>query len=334
MGFGGGGKFANVGATDLPNAKLQVDICKGHGVNFIDTADVYSNGVSEEIVGEALRGQRDDWVIGTKVRFPTGVGPNDEGLSRHHITRAAEASLKRLGTDWIDLYQVHQWDGQTPLDETLEALDTLVRHGKVRYIGASNYSCWHLMKALGISQHQHLSRFVSQQIHYSLHIRDAETELLPAASDQGLGVLVWSPLAGGLLSGKYSRGKDGQIDGPAGSRQMTEWSEPPIDYPDRLFATIEVLKSTANERQASVAQVALAWVLSRKTVSSVIIGARNRSQLEDNLNSANVTLTESELAELEKVSRPPLPYPYWHQRDTVSSRLSEADKVLLSSYTN
>src|SRR6266545_7924780 len=203
MTFGGKGGFAAVGSTDVTEARRQVDQCLEAGVNVIDTADVYSGGLSEEIVGEVLEGRRDDVLVATKVRMPMGPGPNDAGLSRHHILSGCEASLRRLGTDHIDLYQVHEWDGLTPLEETLSALDDLVHAGKVRYVGCSNYSGWHLMKALATSDRLGVTRFVSEQIHYSPQAREAEYELIPIAVDQGLGMLVWSPLAGGLLSGKY-----------------------------------------------------------------------------------------------------------------------------------
>jgi aryl-alcohol dehydrogenase-like predicted oxidoreductase len=332
MGFGGSGNFASVGDTDVQGARRQLDLCRDHGVNLVDTADVYSDGRSEEIVGEALGESRDDWLVATKVRFPMGPGPNDAGLSRHHIIRGAEASLRRLRTDWIDLYQLHEWDGQTPVEETLAALQTLLDQGKVRYVGVSNYSGWQLMKALGTADRLSLPRFVSQQIYYSLQARDAENELLPAAVDQGLGVLVWSPLAGGLLSGKYSRGKDGEVKGPKGSRQLSDWDEPPIDFPDRLFKTIDALKRVGRAHGVSAAQVALAWLLARPAVTSLVIGARNEKQLEDNLAAAELELTPTEIARLEAVSRPPLLYPYWHQRNSASERLSPADRVLLDPY--
>src|SRR5471030_220195 len=207
MTFGGKGWAAAVGAVDVEGARRQITMALDAGVNLIDTADVYSDGLSEEIVAKALPVARDEVLLATKVRMAMGDGPNDAGLSRHHIIRGCEASLQRLGTDYIDLYQVHEWDGQTPLDETLSALDDLVSSGKVRYIGASNYAGWQLMKALGISDRRGLSRFASQQIYYSLQAREAEYELVPVSVDQGLGILVWSPLAGGLLSGKYRRGQ-------------------------------------------------------------------------------------------------------------------------------
>src|SRR5919198_2561914 len=205
MTFGGRQAFASVGSTGVEEAGRQVDRCLEAGVNLFDTANVYSGGLSEEILGQILKGRRDEVLVATKARMPMGDGPNDAGLSRHHLVAECEASLRRLGTDHIDLYQVHEWDGQTPLEETLHALDTLVRDGKVRYVGASNYAGWQLMKALATSELRGYQRFVSQQIYYSLQARDAEYELVPVALDQGLGILVWSPLAGGLLSGKYRR---------------------------------------------------------------------------------------------------------------------------------
>ena len=231
MTFGGTGPFADVGSTDVEEAERQVDICLDAGVNLIDTADVYSAGLAEEILGQVLRGRRDRVLVATKVRMGMGRGPNDSGLSRHHIISGCEASLRRLGTDHIDLYQVHEWDGQTPLEETLHALDDLVRSGKVRYVGASNYTSWQLMKALGIAGRLDLAPLVSHQIYYSLQAREAEYELIPLAVDQGLGVLVWSPLAGGLLSGKYRRNHQA----PVGSRQLSDWGEPPVYDPEGLY---------------------------------------------------------------------------------------------------
>jgi aryl-alcohol dehydrogenase-like predicted oxidoreductase len=219
MTFGGQGKFAKTGQTDVEAAQRQIGLCLDAGINLFDTADVYSGGESEVILGKALGGKRNDVLIASKARFPMGDGPNDRGSSRHHILRACEASLKRLNTDYLDLYQLHQWDGQTPLEETLRALDDLVSSGKVRYVGVSNFSAWHVMKTLGVAQASHYIRPVSQQIHYTLQAREAEYELLPAAQDQGLGTLVWSPLAGGLLSGKYRRNQAA----PEGTRHLADW---------------------------------------------------------------------------------------------------------------
>ena len=328
MTFGGRGVFKAVGATELDAAKRQIDMALDAGVNLIDTANMYSTGRSEEIVGEAVQSKRDDLLIATKVRFPMGDGPNQAGLSRHHIITECEASLRRLRTDRIDLYQVHEWDGLTPLEETLSALQHLVESGKVRYVGVSNYAAWQLMKALGTAERDHLARFVSQQIYYSLQERSAEYELLPLAVDQGLGTLVWSPLAGGLLSGKYRRGQTP----PEGSRHVGDWDEPPVYDEDRLYDTIDALVEIADGHGVSAAQVALAWLLQRPTVSSVIIGARTDEQLADNLRAAELQLSQAERDRLEEVSRPPLLYPFWHQLNTASDRLGEADLALLSQY--
>jgi len=328
MTFGGRGNFKNVGTTDVVQARRQVDMCLAAGVNLIDTADVYSGGHSEEIVGEVLTGRRDEVLLATKVRMPMGRGPNDAGLSRHHIISGCEASLRRLGTDYIDLYQVHEWDGLTPLEETLAALESLMVAGKIRYVGASNYASWQLMKALGTAQRLGLPQFVSQQIYYSLQAREAEYELIPLAVDQGLGVLVWSPLAGGLLSGKYRRNHEA----PAGSRQLTDWDEPPVYDQKALYDIVEVLVSVGEQRGVSAAQIALAYILAKPAVTSLVIGARTDEQLADNLAAAALSLTEAELAELDKVSAPPLLYPYWHQAKTAKDRLSPADLTLLARY--
>jgi aryl-alcohol dehydrogenase-like predicted oxidoreductase len=328
MTFGGKGNFADVGSTDVAEARRQVDRCLDAGINIIDTADVYSDGLAEEIVGEVLDGRRDDVLVATKVRMSMGPGPNDAGLSRHHIIAGAEASLRRLRTDHIDLYQMHEWDGQTPLEETLAALDLLITAGKVRYVGASNYAGWQLMKALGTADRTGLPRFVSEQIYYSLQARDAEYELIPAAVDQGLGVLVWSPLAGGLLSGKYRRG----VEPPAGSRQLTEWGEPPVYDQEKLYDTIEVLVSVGAGRGVSAAQVALAYLLGKPAVTSLVIGARTSEQLADNLAAAELKLSDEERARLDEVSAPTLLYPYWHQAKGARDRLSSADLALLRPY--
>ena len=255
-------------------------------------------------------------------------GPNEGGASRFHIIRECEDSLRRLRTDYIDLYQIHEWDGETPLDETLEALDTLVRSGKVRYIGCSNYSGWHLMKALAISDRRNYVRYVSQQIYYSLQARDAEYELVPISLDQGLGILVWSPLAGGLLSGKYRRGKTA----PDGSRHLNNWGEPPIHDEDQLYNIIDALVEIAGKHKVSAAQIALAYLLGRPGVTSLIIGARSEEQLKDNLAAADVKLTADERARLDKASQPRLLYPYWHQAKTAKERLSAPDLALLRPY--
>jgi aryl-alcohol dehydrogenase-like predicted oxidoreductase len=325
MTFGGKGNFANVGDTGVEDARRQIDLCLEAGVTLVDTADVYSDGASEEIVGQALEGRRDEVLLATKVRFPMGPGPNDAGLSRQHVIDGCEASLRRLGTDHIDLYQVHEWDGETPIEETLAALEDLVRAGKVRYVGCSNYTAWQMMKALGVADLRGLPRFVSTQVYYSLQERTLEHEILPACIDQGLGVLVWSPLAGGLLSGKYRRGQEA----PAGARHLTDWDEPPVYDQERLYDTIDVLVEVAEGHGVSAAQVALAWLLRRPGVSTVIVGARTDEQLADNLRAADLRLGDEELARLEQVSRPNLPYPLWHQAKTASDRLGPADRAVL-----
>jgi len=325
MTFGGTGAFADVGSTDTEEAERQVDMCLDAGVNLIDTADVYSSGLAEEILGQVLRGRRDQVLLATKVRMGMGRGPNDSGLSRHHIISGCEASLRRLGTDHIDLYQVHEWDGQTPLEETLHALDDLVRSGKVRYVGASNYTSWQLMKAVGIAGRLDLAPLVSHQIYYSLQAREAEYELIPLAVDQGLGVLVWSPLAGGLLSGKYRRNHQA----PVGSRHLSDWGEPPVYDPEGLYDLVEILIGIAEQHEVSAAQVALAWTLGRPGVTSLVVGARTGDQLADNLEAASLRLTDEERARLDAASAPPLIYPYWHQAKTARDRLSPADLTLL-----
>jgi aryl-alcohol dehydrogenase-like predicted oxidoreductase len=325
MTFGGRGNFADVGNTDVAAATRQIDLCLDRGINFIDTADVYSGGLAEDILGEAIKGRRDRVLLATKARMPMGDGPNDAGLSRHHLISECENSLRRLQVDHIDLYQVHEWDGQTPLEETIEALDTLQRSGKVRYIGASNYTGWQLMKALGVADRHSYQRFVTHQIYYSLQSRDAEYELVPIALDQGIGILVWSPLAGGLLSGKYRRG----VDGPAGARQLTDWDEPPVRDQEQLYDIVDALVEIGTGHGVSAAQVAIAWLLRRPGIVSVIVGARTEEQLADNLGAIDLQLSDGERDRLEELSRPPLLYPYWHQAKTASDRLSSADLALL-----
>jgi len=327
MTFGGSGPFNKVGSTDVAGATRQVDMCLDAGVNLFDTADIYSSGKSEEILGGAISGRRDRLLLATKARMSVGEGPNDAGLSRHHIIRQCEASLRRLGTDYIDLYQAHEWDGATPLEETLEAFDTLVRSGKVRYVGCSNYAGWQLMKALGVSERHGFQRYVSQQIHYTLEARDAEYELVPLSLDQDCGILVWSPLAGGLLSGKYRRDKDATE-----GRHVEGWDEPPVRDSDKLYDTIEVLVEIAESHSVSAAQIALAWLLGRPGVTSIVVGARTDEQLADNLKAADLTLSEDERKRLDDVSAPPLIYPFWHQLKTASDRLGPADMPLLGPY--
>jgi aryl-alcohol dehydrogenase-like predicted oxidoreductase len=318
MTFGGAANFAKTGATDLAGARRQIDLCVDAGVNLIDTANIYSRGLSEEIVGEALGDKRDALLLASKVRFPMGDGPNDQGLSRHHILREVEASLRRLRTDHLDILYLHEWDGQTPLEETLAAVESLVTQGKVRYVGASNYSAWHLMKALAIQDARGYARIVTQQIHYTLEAREAEYELVPIAVAEGVGILVWSPIAGGLLSGKYGP------DTPS-ARQVAGWREPPIRDVPRLWRIVDVLKAVAAERGVSGAQVALAWLLGRPGVASLVIGGRTEEQFRDSLAAADLKLSAEERARLDEVSAPPVIYPYWHQNWTARARFGPAD---------
>ncbi|HEY5981745.1 MAG TPA: aldo/keto reductase [Microlunatus sp.] len=325
MGFGGTGWASAVGHLGVEEARRQIDLCREAGVNLIDTADIYSNGLSEEILGQALGADREAVLLATKVRGAMGEGPNDDGLSRHHIIRGVEDSLRRLGTDYIDLYQVHEWDGLTPQEETLSALDALVQSGKVRYLGASNYTARQLMKSLWISDLRGWESYVSQQIYYSLQARDAENELIPIAVEEGLGVLVWSPLAGGLLSGKYRRGQDA----PEGTRRFQGWTEPPVHDEDRLYDTVDALIEIGHGHGVSAAQVALAYTLAKPAVTSVIVGARTEDQLRDNLAAAELSLSVEEIERLDTVSQVPLLYPYWHQANTQPARFGPADLSLL-----
>jgi aryl-alcohol dehydrogenase-like predicted oxidoreductase len=323
--FGGVGALGKWGATDVEEAKRLLDACLDAGVNLIDTADAYSQGRSEEILGSAIKGRRERLLVATKVRFRMGEGPNDHGLSRAHIVAGCEASLKRLEVEHIDLYQAHQWDGLTPLEETLEAFDTLVRSGKVRYWGVSNFAGWQILKTTGAAAAGGFVPPVSQQIYYSLESRDAEYELIPAGIDQGLGTLVWSPLAGGLLSGKYRRGKAPE----EGGRHLNDWHEPPLSDEAKLYDTIEVLVEIAEARGASAAEVALAWLLGRPSVASVILGARTEAQLARNLGAVELKLTPEERSRLDKVSLPRLLYPHWHQARAIADRLGPGEASLL-----
>jgi aryl-alcohol dehydrogenase-like predicted oxidoreductase len=299
-----GSQWEMIGALEQKEADELVHRSLDEGINFFDTADVYSSGESEEILGRSLKGKRHDVVIATKVRGRMGPGANQVGLSRLHIMQAAEASLKRLGTDYIDLYQIHRSDPETDIEETLIALTDLVRAGKVRYIGCSNMEAWELMRALGVSGQQGLEAFKCTQSYYSLAGRDLEQQTIPLIQDQGLGLLVWSPLAGGFLSGKFTR-----ENSPEGTRRAT-FDFPPIDK-ERGYDIVDVMRPIAETHEVSVAQVALAWLLHKKPVTSVIIGAKRMGQLEDNLGSVDVALTDDEVAGLDEVSKIPLAYPAW-----------------------
>jgi len=303
MTFGGG---ATIGGVDQVGADALVGQALDAGVNLFDTADGYSGGEAERLLGRALGARRSEVLIASKVRLKTGRrGVNDIGLSRSHVLDAVHASLARLGTDYLDIYQLHIPDDQTPLDETLRTLEDLVRWGLVRYVGCCNYPAWHVMKALSIAERHDWTRFEAVQVHYSLAARDIERELVPLVRDQSLGLLVWSPLAGGLLSGKFAPG----VSGPAGSRR-TSFDFPPVDVA-RTFAVVDVLRDIAAEHDATVARVALAWLLHRPFVTSVVIGARKPAQLADNLQASGLRLTDDDLVRLERVSALAREYPQW-----------------------
>ena len=306
MTFGGkGGIWEKIGNTAQQEADRLVGLALDAGINFFDTADVYSEGDSERILGKALGSRRKDIALASKVRARTGPGPNDVGLSRVHIMASVDESLRRLGTDWLDLYQIHGYDPLTPLDETLRALDDLVRTGKVRYIGCSNLAAWQIAKANGLAAMHDWSRFESLQAYYTIAGRDLERELVPVLADQQMGLMVWSPLAGGLLSGKYTR----EQEGPAGSRRTT-FDFPPVDR-ERAFACIDVMRMIGEAHGVSVARVALAWLLAQKHVTTIIIGAKNEQQLRDNIEATALKLTPEDLGALEKVSALAPEYPGW-----------------------
>ena len=308
MTFGGRGYWSAIGKLEQEPVDELVKRSVEAGINFIDTANVYSEGVSEEMTGKAIRNlglNRDDLVIATKVRGKMGDGPNQIGLTRKHIIQQAEESLKRLGLDYIDLYQIHGYDKLTPLEETLRALDDLVKSGKVRYIGCSNLTAWQMMKGLAYSGYNHLAKFVSLQAYYTIAGRDLERELIPLLNDQKVGLMVWSPLAGGLLSGKFSRNQQG----PEDSRRAT-FDFPPVNK-DKAFDIIDVMQPIAQEKGISVAQLALAWLLHQPAVTSIIIGAKTTAQLEDNLKAVDVQLTAEELQKLDEVSNLQPEYPGW-----------------------
>ena len=309
MNFSSDGYFGKIGSASVKDAKRLVDVAVDHGVNMLDTSNAYTTGKSEEALGEILKGSSDQLMVGTKVRFSMGTGPNEQGLSRFHIIHEAEASLKRLKRDHIDLYFLHEWDGLTPVEEMMEALDTLVKQGKVRYVGCSNFSGWHLMKSLAMSDRLGLVRHVAHQAHYSLLGRDFEWELMPLALDQGVGTVVWSPLGWGRLSGKYRRSHP--IDGTSRAVQTGNSAPPVAD--EKLYSVMDVLDEVAAETGKKVPQIALNWLLQRPAVSTVIVGARNPGQLRENLGAVGWKLDPGQMARLNAASQSPLPYPNWHQ---------------------
>jgi len=312
--FGGGTEFFKAwGSSDVAEATRLVDICLEAGVNLFDTADIYSDGLSETILGKAVAGRRDQVLISTKASFRMGPGPNDLGSSRHHLLRACEASLRRLGTDYIDIYHLHGFDALTPVEEVLSALDQLVTSGKVRYIACSNFSGWHLMKSLDASDRYGWARYVGHQVYYSLIGREYEWELMPLGQDQGVGALVWSPLGWGRLTGKIRRGQPL----PAQSRlHKTADMGPPVAN-ETLYKVVDVVDGVAKETGKTVPQIALNWLLQRPTVATVIFGARNEEQLRQNLGSAGWNLTAEQVRQLDAATEPTRIYPYWHQQGFV-----------------
>jgi len=309
--FGGAGPlFGNWGNSDATEARRLVDICLEAGVNLFDTADVYSDGASEEVLGEAIKGRRDKVLVSTKTSLPMGAGPNDAGSSRFRLIRAVEDALRRLQTDYIDLLQLHAFDAGTPVEEVLSTLDTLVRAGKVRYVGVSNFSGWQIMKSLAVADRYGWPRYVAHQVYYSLVGRDYEWDLMPLGADQGLGAMVWSPLGWGRLTGKIRRG----TALPQGSRlHETASFGPPVDD-EHLYRVVEALDAVAEETGKSVPQIALNWLLQRPTVASVIVGARNEDQLRQNLGAVGWSLTQDQVARLDQASAVTAPYPHFPYR--------------------
>jgi aryl-alcohol dehydrogenase-like predicted oxidoreductase len=309
--FGGRGDFFKAwGETDVAEARRLIDICFEAGVNLFDTANVYSHGQSEEILGKALEGKRDQALISTKATFAMGDGPNDKGSSRYHLRRQIEDSLRRLNTDYIDIYHLHGFDALTPIDEVLDTLNKFVREGKVRYIACSNFSGWHLMKSLAIADRYGWTRYVAHQVYYSLIGREYEWELMPLGLDQKVGALVWSPLGWGRLTGKIRRGQPL----PETSRLHVTAESGPQVSDEYLYSVIDALDAVAKEVGKSIPQVALNWLLQRPTVSSVIIGARNEEQLRQNLAAEGWNLTPGQVAKLDQATEQTPIYPYWHQR--------------------
>jgi aryl-alcohol dehydrogenase-like predicted oxidoreductase len=309
--FGGKGEFfAAWGATDVQEATRLIDVCLDAGVTMFDSADIYSAGAAEEVLGQAIAHRpRDSLILSTKATFRAGKGPNDVGSSRAHLITAVEKSLKRLGTDYIDLFQLHGFDAMTPIEETVTTLDTLVQQGKIRYLGVSNFSGWHLMKSLAAQDRLGLTRYVANQTYYSLVGRDYEWELMPLAIDQGVGAVVWSPLGWGRLTGKIRRGA--KLPEQSRLHKTAEMGPPVPD--EHVYGVVDALDAVAAETGKTIPQIALNWLLRRPTVATVVIGARNEAQLRQNLGAVDWELTPSQVAALDAASQVTLPYPYWHQ---------------------
>src|SRR5688572_12927417 len=317
--FGGkGALFSSWGQTDVKEASRLVDICLEAGLNMFDSADVYSNGAAEEILGAAIRGRRNEVIISTKASFRHGQGPNDTGSSRYALIRAIDKALTRLGTDYIDLFQLHGYDATTPVEETLQTLDDLVRAGKIRYTGVSNFSGWHLMKSLAVSEKYGLARYVANQTYYSLVGRDYEWELMPLGLDQGVGAVVWSPLGWGRLTGKIRRGQP--LPKVSRLQSSVAISRGPQVSDDHLYRVVDALDAVSKETGKTVPQVALNWLLGRPSVSTVVIGARTEEQLRQNLGAVGWKLTADQIAKLDAASKLLPAYPYWHQRGIYADR--------------
>lgn len=305
--------FKEWGSTDVAEATKMVDLCLDAGVNFFDTANIYSQGASEEILGKAIGKRRDQVLISTKATFQMGEGPNSKGSSRHHLVKALESSLKRLGTDYIDVYFMHGFDALTPMEEVLSTLDSFVESGKVRYIGCSNFSGWHLMKSLSISEKYGYAPYISHQAYYSLIGREYEWELMPLAVDQNIGTMVWSPLGWGRLTGKVKRDKP--LPETSRLHKTAEYGPPVED--EYLYTVVDALEEVANDLGKSIPQVALNWLLQRPTIANVVVGARNEKQLKDNLEAVGWNLSDEHMKKLDEASEPTPAYPYWHQRQFI-----------------
>ncbi|AIX74334.1 MAG: aldo/keto reductase [Mixta calida] len=326
--FGGSNGFEKVGNVDARTARRFLEIALEAGVNCVDTADLYSKGEAESVLGEALGDLRQKVILMTKARSPMSDDPNDSGATRHHLIKSCENSLRRLKTDHIDILQIHNWDGVTPVEETLYALESLVQSGKIRYWGTSNYSGWQMMKTLGKAEQLGLSKPTSQQIYYTPESREAEFELLPLALDQNVGTLIWGPMGEGLLTGTVRRGEKTSAD----SRQGNGWTEPYVHNMDHAYDVIETLAQVGEELGVSPARVCLAWLLTRPGITSLIVGSRTEAHLRDNLAAAELQLSDEQRTRIEKATRPAPRYPYWHRYTAGMDRLDPAEEVFLREY--